>query len=412
MSGGERFTTLVRGVHGSWPQPPAVWSYSSLREAEECPRRWMLTRAEYPDIWASSGYPPRPILPALVGEAVHRILELVLLSLRDHGCEVLAAPCGVAVLKDLGGYTKLAERAVDELLTVLDSNPRAKDRLPEFRSALSARVPEMRRRVQGILARTSLRPSLVRRDASIEPGVRMPLGEGSHPEVELRAAELGFVGRVDLLTIHSGACTVTDYKTGAPDPHHADQLRTYALLWSRDRDLNPNEIPVQQLVVSYPTHEEPVDAPTERELAVLAQRLVDRTQGAVQELGVQPPPARPALEMCRRCSVRHLCEAYWSGPAGVTPSRQPLNELSFIDCQLVVGRRNGPRSWIVTLEPSQQSGLLRTLTETPPFVPGDHVRLLDVAYVPDEESGRSILTVTGATEIHVLDMLSSASPSS
>ncbi len=55
------FDTGVQDSSGRWPDLPRAWSYSSLKEAEECPRRWMLRRASYPQIWARQGYPPRPI---------------------------------------------------------------------------------------------------------------------------------------------------------------------------------------------------------------------------------------------------------------------------------------------------------------------------------------------------------------
>src|SRR5579859_4395809 len=101
------FTAGVRDSDGRWPAPPRTWSYSSLRDATECPRRWMLSRATYPKIWSRWGYPPRPTLPILVGDVVHGILEVLVRSFREQGCTSLADPATVKVLKDLGGYTKL-----------------------------------------------------------------------------------------------------------------------------------------------------------------------------------------------------------------------------------------------------------------------------------------------------------------
>ena len=75
------FKTHVRGVEGTWPGRPEFWSYSSLREAEECPRRWALTRATYRAVWDRPGYPPRPIMPAMVGDTVHRALDVILRTL-------------------------------------------------------------------------------------------------------------------------------------------------------------------------------------------------------------------------------------------------------------------------------------------------------------------------------------------
>lgn len=43
----------------TWPAPPAVMSVSTYAEIEECPRRWALSSAEYPELWGGRGYPPK-----------------------------------------------------------------------------------------------------------------------------------------------------------------------------------------------------------------------------------------------------------------------------------------------------------------------------------------------------------------
>ena len=52
------FKTSV-GLLGRWPEPPKFWSFSSLREAKACPRRYALSRATYSEIWDKRGYPDR-----------------------------------------------------------------------------------------------------------------------------------------------------------------------------------------------------------------------------------------------------------------------------------------------------------------------------------------------------------------
>lgn len=42
---------LETGVASGWavlPGPPAMWSYSSLKDVETCPLRYALSRADYP----------------------------------------------------------------------------------------------------------------------------------------------------------------------------------------------------------------------------------------------------------------------------------------------------------------------------------------------------------------------------
>src|SRR6202040_642643 len=88
----EHFQTAIRGIGGNWPTAPGLWSYSSLGNAEGCPRRWMLSRADYGELWNGSGYPPHPALAALAGSVVHRCLELLLSGLQARGCTSVEHP--------------------------------------------------------------------------------------------------------------------------------------------------------------------------------------------------------------------------------------------------------------------------------------------------------------------------------
>jgi len=309
----------------------------------------------------------------------------------------------VAVLRTLGGYTSVIEDAIEKGLARIEGNPRAAHDLPVLRPALRARVPDMRQRVQAIIARTSLAPRRAPTGNNTGGDKRGRLRSGSHPEVWLRAADLRFTGRVDLLTVADGSCTITDYKTGAPGTHHIDQVKNYALLWMRDHDLNPDFVPVRRLVLSYASHDEVADGPSHPEVDALANQLSLRVVAAERELERRPPPARPSPALCSFCSVRHLCEDYWNSSATIemrTPGT--LRSGSFLDCAGIVAAQNGARSWVLEMEPNRTSLLLRTATEEPGFRVGDHVRLLSVIVDRDDDTGAVSLGSTHVSEVFVL----------
>ena len=244
------FSVGVEGSDGIWPALPQAWSYSSLRDASECPRRWALSRASYPDLWSQRGYPPRPVLPALIGDVVHSVLETLIRSFRERDCTSLGDPKVVAVLKQLGGYTKLAQQGIDERLQRLTGNPRVgPDRIELLRTALRVKVPEIRQHVQTLIARSHFAADTQPGEASA--GGRGPLSAGLYPEVEVRAPELRLIGRADILAITETGCEITDYKTGSSDPHHVDQVRLYALIWSQDKELNPQSQLATRLILAY-----------------------------------------------------------------------------------------------------------------------------------------------------------------
>lgn len=399
--GEDGFETPVAKSAGLWPRPPRLWSYSSLREAEECPRRWMLSRAAYPEIWSGRGYPPRPNLSALLGDVVHRVLEIVLREFHARGCVSLGDPSAVVILKELGGYSKLAERAIHELVDPLAYNPRAAARLDGLRAALLAKVPEIRQRVQAVISRIALLHASDTAREAPPTGERWPLGVGTHPEAALQATDLRLAGRADLITLTEDGCEITDYKTGAPDPHHADQVRTYALLWAHDGVLNPSALPVVRLVLAYPTHDVDVDVPTGAELALAAAEMAVRIDAADRALQERPPEARPAEDICRLCGVRQLCEDYWADVALAPTAGGSTGEPQWFDLEATVASQNGPRSWLVTRDSDQSTTLLRTPSEETTFRVGDRVRLLNLLRGDDPEA-MPVGSMTQASEVFVL----------
>lgn len=397
------FRTAVHGIDGVWPSPPDTWSYSSLTEAEECPRRWMLSRASYPKVWNRKGYPPRPILPALVGDVVHRSLELILLAMHSDRCESLADPCAADVLRRLGGYSGLVDSVIEQRLSYLENNPRVSDQLSLLRTSLRSRLPDIRQRIQMTIARTTITPVELPSPSTTESTQPGPLSNGSHPEVDLRAPKLRFAGRADLVTITNDGCVITDYKTGTPHEGHAEQVRTYALLWMEDTTLNPQKLPARLLVLSYATHDDEVMPPTDDELEEMANLLTSRVSKSEEELALRPPPARPSAEVCFLCGVRQLCDEYWIQLPESSTAHPSIGGVEFADCEVLITSRNGPRSWLAQSNRSRDAVLLRTPTEDTSLEVGRRLRLLNIIVSRDDELGRTTLTMTRSSEAFVLD---------
>jgi hypothetical protein len=419
MASEDVFHTGVEAGRGQWPNPPTWMSYSSLKEAERCPRRWALRRATYPDIWDGSGYPDMPSLPALVGDITHNALEKILAEVVRHGCSSPASACAVEALKALGGYTAVISEIADLRLQDFAENPRARDRVAGLRTAIRTRIPEMRHRVQAILTRSALQspPSApMEGPAPSNTGAnpagrsrRSRLDPGSHPEVSLRAEAIRWQGRADLLTVSSGSAEIVDYKTGAPDESHSEQLRIYALIWYRDKDLNPSGTRASSLIIAYPTEDIAVEAPSKEELQSLERELQSRSQVVRDVLGARPPEARPSTALCSTCPVRQLCEEYWAflGQGEAASTAASIPGPIWGDVEVQVDTRNGPRSWwaLVTRGtdlPTSERIVLRTQTESPPFATGKHARVVNGAIGRDDDSGTPIVTLTSHSELFVL----------
>jgi hypothetical protein len=408
--GGTQFDAGIEASLADLPARPDFWSYSSLKEMETCPRRYLLSRASYPDLWEGRGYPKVPAVAALFGDVVHGALDAIVIALVDAGCESPRAAGAAAVLRELGGYTAVTERVLDERMERLDTNPRLdEDGRQRLNRDLRGRVAEARAQVQAYVSRVKLPPEGSGKAsagmASGDPGGgpafgRRPVGSGAHAEMPLAAEELRLMGRVDLLAITEDRVDITDYKTGIEDPSHLDQLNLYALLWDLDRVVNPDRRPIAELTASYPSREVTISAPGESALRNLESSLKLRIASADAEIDTPVPRAVPSEEHCRFCQVRQLCDDYWSG---MVPDPATLADGEWFDYQGVVGPQNGAHSWWMLREGSgQKQLLLRTTATAPQLSMGSRIRALGLRLDEDPEVNATVAVMTVWSEVFFL----------
>jgi len=123
-------------------------------------------------------------------------------------------------------------------------------------------------------------------------------------------------GRLDVLAYTRGGIVLIDFKSGRPSPGDREQLEFYALLFARDRRLNPQELAATRLVLIYPDGNVlSWDAPG---LAALGSLEVDVSRAlavATVALAEHPPTAKPSPSNCQSCTVRTHCDEYWASPA-------------------------------------------------------------------------------------------------
>ena len=383
------------------PDPPDLWSYSSLKAVESCPRRYVLGRSRYPDLWDRQGYPEVPNSAALFGDVVHDSLEAVVRALTVRGCTSARGSEAVEVLKELGGYSEIAKQMLARRLSLLHGNPRVskgdRDRLTDV---LEHRIPEAREEVQHYLHRMTFTP--VRGRASSEGpsdgSLRRARGVGSHPEATLQADELRLWGRIDLLDVGVERVHITDYKTGVEDDSHMDQLRFYSVLWEQDPISNEDKRPVGTLTASYPTRSVTIDAPDPAEMEELTNDLRTRVDEA-DALVLSAEPAAKTGEHCAFCSVRPLCSAYWR----LQPDLANGKDGSWFDFEGTVVERNGLKSWWLRASGSSQTQLLlRTTSAHQEFEVGDRLRLLGLRRTEDPETDASVAVLTQRSEVFVV----------
>lgn len=382
----------------AWPDPPAEMSVSTHSDIDECPRRWALGAAEYPDIWSGRGYPPKLQVAALAGGVVHLALELITKQLTGAGVPSLNDPSATQVLREMGGFTRVVEDCVVRILKRFSDNPRALPLMEHAQRTLHGQVPTLRARVQSMLVRLRLPNGappapITSAVKQAGPPIRSPLANGTYPEVEVRAKSIGWKGKIDLLVLGDDACEITDFKTGAADQAHEFQVSVYAVLWRLDDELNPSGRIVDRLVLAYESQDVEVTPPSAQEIDDLGRDLLVRRKASEAALAARPPTARPADETCRYCGVRQLCDAYWAGSTTATSE-----DGRFGDIELQITGRHGPTSWDAVVMrarnlPAKTPALLR-LQQPDEFTAGTRLRVLDAALARDPEDDAAPIIVT------------------
>lgn len=411
---GTRFETGVAKGWGFWPEPPTLWSYSSLTEVETCPRRWMLLRASYPEIWAKRGFPQVPHLSALLGDVVHRVLEVIVHALTAAGCSSTHSVDAVDVIRSLGGLSSIIRDAIDRKVNALADNPRlSEERREGLRRSLTDQSGIASNRVQVFLSRVTLPAWVGEAQAAVTADLGAPQGlagprrrssveVGAHPEVDVVAEELRLWGRIDLVTFDDESVTITDYKSGQEDASHDDQVRLYALLWDLDRQSNPECRSATRLVVSYPARDRTVTAPDPGELRALEATTKARIDQANAEVVAADPRAVPSPDVCPFCQVRQFCQDYWER---IAPDPATVSPRDWFDLEGTVLRQNGIKSWVVeSTRRTDAQVLVRTPSPSETLPIGRTVRLLDVRRVSDPDEPDKVIAALGSTsETFLLD---------
>jgi PD-(D/E)XK nuclease superfamily len=298
----------------------------------------------------------------------------------------------------IGGFPRVNGYAA-RLLEPLAKNPRALPLLEHVTLTLRGKVPDLRARVQSILARIRLPTCGGMAGAVQGTGAkrRFPLTAGVFPEVELRVPRIGWKGKVDLLVLSESGCEITDFKTGAPDHEaHKFQVQVYAVLWSLDNELNPTGRPVDRLLLSYEGGDIEVEPPKSTELSHLEKELIQRRAAAQASVCARPPEARLSSENCRFCGVRHLCDKYWMADSQRLATAR--TDPRFSDVELKIVRRHGPLSYdaVVVLSRVAHAGkpALFRVPQPVELRPGTRIRVLDAAVAVDLEDNEQPAIVT------------------
>ena len=347
---------------------------------------------------------------------MHTALQSIVQALNRGGCDSIDDERFVAAMRQLAGYSKVIEEALTGTVERLNQNPRFVSGSRHLIAEVKKLLPSMRESLQVLVSKLRLGTAESR---IFQTGVygRGPLHNGTYTEIEVKAPSIEWHGFIDLLTLADSRCEIVDFKSGQPVPEHEEQLKIYSLLWARDAELNPDGRAADSLTLSYSNREVIFKPLTKQELDLLEQELVRRTTEAITALRQDVPLAVPSPNNCRFCSVRQICDEYWT-TATQARLAQDMREEGLIvgpviDVEVKIIEQQSPAVWRAVVVVSQQltAGsvvLIQVLDEhqsvKTTIQPDRRVRLIDVLLVHQDEdkSFEPLITLGKYSEIFVV----------
>ena len=143
---------------------------------------------------------------------MHRAIARIIRALADSGVDSFQNPRSVAILKSLGGYSKVIAESVADVTKFLAGNPRFELVRASSLARLNNRVPAIREQVQLQLSRLKWKlqpPSVDLADDLDSDAVahgRLPLEQETHFEIELRHPGIKWRGFADLIELRDDFC--------------------------------------------------------------------------------------------------------------------------------------------------------------------------------------------------------------
>lgn len=315
-----------------WAESPRLFSYSLLSKVERCPLSWQLANSE----WGALGrFPLRRVPQAVEGEIVHAALDVLWKALARAGLPPIGSSVFRTVIADLA-LESFVEDERRQQVELLERHPRPFDLgrvastqllfnrvIRLFRSDYGRMHEDTTPRSKEPAPRQGAPGPASRTDANLAAALAH---HGALAEVTIRDEDLMFQGVLDLVTQSGDGFEIVDYKTGAPNANHREQVLYYAVLWMRRTQSVPARVSLR-----YPN--ESWSQETSRdELRAVESRLRTRVAAAHTTLSEAGAAKAVLSEQCRWCDVRAWCDTYWKANSNAGSA----SESSVMDLELVI----------------------------------------------------------------------------
>ena len=367
---------------GNFTGEHRIWSASTLNEVEECPKRFALRRANFPEIWSRAGFPNRISAAQVKGIVVHEVVSMIMNSVQISS--ELPEICIMSFLKERGGYLELLKITLEKELLSASSNPRAELMVETIRREVLADLSELRGQVQYFVKESINKvPAINTRLDNLEINAKASNTFQIPPinsEYKIVDSEFPIEGYLDLLLTNEDIDHIIDYKTSKTiHDEYWDQLSLYAWLWNRSaKNLRKGDCRIE--VISGANLSESRVIKIE-DLPTIQINVLDRIQSAEQSITGEIA-AKPSIDSCKFCAVKVLCSPYWN------MNENQSTEAKWSDMRIKTMGNLGGNAWSVSILSDDTPAMLIVGDRDDGSIEiGQEFRLLNAYKNEDEETG-------------------------
>jgi CRISPR/Cas system-associated exonuclease Cas4 (RecB family) len=367
---------------GNFTGEHRIWSASTLNEVEECPKRFALRRASFPEIWSRAGFPNRISAAQVKGIVVHEVVSMIMNSVQNSS--ELAETSVMSFLKERGGYLELLKIILEKELLSVNSNPRAELMVESIKREILSDLSELRGQVQYFVKESINKLPAASSRVENEEINEMASTTFQIPpinsEYKIVDSEFPIEGYLDLLLTNEVIDHIIDYKTSKTiHDEYWDQLSLYAWLWYRSaKNLRKGDCRIE--VISGANLSESRIIKIE-DLPTIQMNVLDRIENAEQSITGEIA-AKPSIDSCKFCAVKVLCNPYWN------MNENQSAEAKWSDMRIRTIGSLGGNAWSVSILSDDTPAMLIVGDRDDGSIEiGQELRLLNAYKNEDEETG-------------------------
>lgn len=364
---------------GNFTGEHRIWSASTLNEVEECPKRFALRRASFPEIWSRAGFPNRISAAQVKGIVVHEVVSMIMNFVQNS--TQLAELSVMTFLKERGGYLELLKIVLEKELLSANSNPRAELMVESIRREILADLSELRGHVQYFVKESINKlptaSSRVKNDEIASVNFQLP---SINSEYKIVDYEFPIEGYLDLLLTNEDIDHIIDYKTSKTIyDEYWDQLRLYAWLWYRSpKNLRKGDCRIEVISGSNLSESRVIKI---QDFPTIQRNVLDRIKNAEQSISGDIA-AKPSIDSCKFCAVKVICDPYWN------MNEKQSTEGKWLDMRIRTLANLGGNAWRVSIFSDDTPAMLIVGDRDDGSIDiGQELRLLNAYKNEDEEIG-------------------------